>query len=410
MAERLISYGEALELIHRRVTPVAPKRIALPDLPGTTLAEDVIAHEDSPPFDNSAMDGYAVLAADVTQASSGTPAVLRVVEEIFAGPLLPLKELQPGWAAKIMTGAPIPRGADAVVMVESSKEENGQVSIFSSAGPGQNIRARGSELKKGDSLLRAGSKIGSAEIGLLALQGILEASARENPRVALMTSGDELIDPEELPRGGQVRNANTYTLSAELKTWGCPVIDLGIAPDEPSAIRSRLERGLQEAPVLITTGGVSAGEKDYLPRILHEMGAEIVFHKAGIKPGKPVLFALWKDRSLFALPGNVVSVLTTFHLFVKPALRRLVGRDPWNNPVWYVRLASSMSNAGGRTQFVRCRLSHSPAGLPIAIPTGQQGSGMLSSMRGADGFAVIPADVSAVDEFEVLEFIPLRWD
>lgn len=410
MAERLINYREALEYIRQRVVPAAPQRIALRNLPGMTLAEDIIARADSPPFDNSAMDGYAVRTADVHHASPETPAVLRVVEEIFAGPSLPQSELQPGWAAKIMTGAPIPRGADAVVMVEETKLKNRQVSIFSSARPGQNIRTRGSEMKKGDSLLPAGSKMGSAEIGLLALQGIREAPARENPLVALMTTGDELVDPEETPQGGQVRNANTYTLSAELQAWGCPVINLGIAKDEPAAIRTRLEKGLQEAEVMVTSGGVSAGEKDYLPRILEEMGAEIVFHKVSIKPGKPVLFAVWKDRYLFALPGNVVSVLTTFHLFVKPALRRRVGREPWKNPAWYVRLATPMSNPGGRTQFVRCRLSHSPSGLPIAIPTGQQGSGMLSSMRGAEGFAVIPADVSAVDEFGVLEFIPLRWD
>ncbi|NPU97317.1 MAG: molybdopterin molybdotransferase MoeA [Candidatus Omnitrophica bacterium] len=410
MTRRLINYSEAMEFIQTCIAPVAPRRIPWRDSQGTTLAEDIIAREDSPPFDNSAMDGYAVRSEDLDKVIPGKPAELRVVEEIFAGPFLPRREIHPGEAAKIMTGAPIPPGADAVVMVEETKEDDGQVSIFSSARPGQNIRARGSELKKGDSLLPAGIKIGSAEIGLLALHGIREILVRQNPRVALMTSGDELIHPEEKPLGGQVRNANTYTLSAELKAWGCPVIDLGIAKDDPAVIRGMLEKGFQEAGMMITSGGISAGEKDFLPRILQEMGVEIVFHKVAIKPGKPVLFAVWNGRYVFALPGNVVSVLTTFHLFVKPALRRLVGRDPWKNPVWYVRLATPMDNPGGRTHFVRCRLSHSPSGLPIAIPTGPQGSGMLSSLRGAEGFAVIPADVSTVAEFGILEFIPLRWD
>lgn len=403
----LLPYSHALELIAHAVQPLEVVRISWREVLGLTLAEDVRAQEPYPPFDNSAVDGYAVHAEDIQAASLDLPIALPVLEAVYAGKDVPQHDLPRGHTTQVMTGAPVPQGADAVVMVEDTQRQDDRVLIHRAVPSGANIRRKAEEMKAGEMLLNHSQPIGSAEWGLLAQQGILEVAVRRNPTVAVIATGDELVDPEESPTGGQLRNTNGYTLYAELKRHGCPVIDLGIGRDDRQQLRALIQRGTAEADVLLTSGGVSAGEKDYLPGLLAEMGMERIFHKVAVKPGKPLLFGKIGRCLVFGLPGNVVSVLSSFHLFVKPALRLLAGRTEWKNPVWYARMGQAMRNPGGRTNFVRCRLSHSPTGLPIAFPTGQQGSGMLTSMRGADGFAVIPADLEEIGEFDEVEFMPL---
>lgn len=407
MSLPLLTYAQALEKIRENISPLPAVDVHWRELLGLTLAEDLHARESYPPFDNSAVDGYAVRVEDLFAASPDLPIALPVQEEVFAGKNLPLHPMRSGFAVRIMTGAPIPDGADGVVMVEDTHREGDCVFISRSLPRGANIRRKGEEITQGSVLLSAGTFVGGVEQGLLALQGILSAPARPNPLVAILATGDELVEPEEPAEGGQIRNTNTYTLTAELSRCGCEIINLGIGRDDKEALHLLLEQGLEEADVLLTTGGVSAGEKDYVPALLAELGMERIFHKVAVKPGKPLLFGKRGDVAIFGLPGNVVSVMSSFHLFVKPALRLLAGRAEWRNPVWYARMGKAMNNPGGRTNFIRCALSHSPTGLPIAFPTGQQGSGMLTSMRGADGFAVIPSDLEQIEEFAVVEFVPI---
>jgi molybdopterin molybdotransferase len=375
MNNLLVTYHEALDMIEARTGALPPRTLNWREAQGMTLAEDVHAREPYPPFTNSAMDGYAVRAEDTFAASPDLPVALLVQEEIFAGKAVPRKALHPGYATQIMTGAPVPEGADAVVMVERTRRKDDRVLIFQSARAGENIREKGEELTQGELILFAGEPLGSVELGILAQQGILQVKAIPRPTVAILSTGDEIVEPEEATTGGQIRNTNQYTLGAELKRFGCTTVPLGIAGDDRNQLRKKIEEGLNAADVLLTSGGVSAGEKDYLPSLLTEMGMKTIFHKVSIKPGKPLLFGKIQNKIIFGLPGNVVSVLASFHLFVKPALRRMAGMERWKNPTWYVRYGEPFTNKSGRTNFIRCTLKHSPNGLPIAFPTGRQGSG-----------------------------------
>lgn len=407
MNDTLLSYREALEKIRGAIRPLPAQTVSWRDSLYCVTASSVKAAEDSPPFDNSAVDGYAVRAADVAGADEDNPAALRVVEEIFAGPAMPAATVRPGEAARIMTGAPLPDGADAVVMTERARRENGRVLLFASAAAGENIRPRGEEIRRGDPLLSKGTRICAAVRGLLASQGILELPVRRPPRAAVLATGDEIVEPEEKSAPAQIRNANGYTLAAELERMGCPVVSLGIGPDDPGALKRLLTDGFDRADMLIASGGVSAGGKDYLPGILAELGMETVFRKVAVKPGKPLLFGICGGKPVFGLPGNPVSTLVTHHLFVKPAIRLMTGRSDWENPVWYARAGEPMRNPGNRANFIRCEMRHTPTGMPIVFQTANQGSGMLTSMAGAHGFAVIPADVDEIGDYHVLEFIPL---
>lgn len=404
-----ISYNQALELIGEHIRPL-PTHQTVPwrQCLNTTLAKDLYSSEDIPLFDNSAVDGYAVLAEDTMNASKDHPVQLTLIEEIFAGPYSPQNEVVSGAAAKIMTGAPVPKGANAVVMIEQTQAQNQSVFVFSSVKIGQHIRKKGEELAAGSLLLDEGTFIGPVEYGWLGMQGIREVCVRPFPSIAVLTSGDELVEPEEPVQLGQVRNINTYTLCAELNRFGCQATNLGIVRDNPEQIESMLKNAIANTQFLITTGGVSAGEKDFLPGILKKLGAEIIFHKVMVKPGKPLLFAKLNNCYIFALPGNVVSSFTSLHLFVKPAIRLMAGQRKWRNQPSYVRLSRRLQKTDNRTEFVRCRIAYSPTEIPIAIPFDKQGSGMISSMLNANGFAVIPADVQIVEEFDVLEFISLK--
>ncbi len=404
----LLTYQESLRVIENTVKPLPSLEISWREALGCTLAEDIRAVENVPAYDNSAMDGFAVQAKDTESANEENPVRLKVVEEIFADKFYPQLRVEAGCAAKIMTGAPVPKGADAVVMVEKTRSDGQSVELFQPVSKGENIRIEAEEIRRNTIILPKGMRIGSAEKGLLASQGIVNVPVRTNPTVAVLPTGNELVEPEEKTESAQIRNVNAYTLEAELNAFGYGTVFLGIGKDDKEQLRELIQKGLLEADVLLTSGGVSVGEKDYLPALLQEMEMNILFHKVAVKPGKPLLFAEKAGTYVFGLPGNVVSTMAAYHLFVKPALRLLCGRTDWKNPSWFCRAGAEWKNPGGRTNFIRCSLHHSPTGLPIAIHTGKQGSGMLSSMVAADGFMVIPADIDFVQEHHVLEFIPTR--
>lgn len=408
MSKLPLPYRDALSLIESVVKPLPVWDVSWRNLAGCTLAEDIHATEDVPLYDNAAMDGFAVQAQDTECATDHSPVSLQIIENIYADPFFPQFEISSGQCSKIMTGAPVPKGADAVIMVEKTKSNGQSADIFFAVHKGDNIRKKAEEIRKGRVMLPKGMRIGSAEFGLIASQGISSVRARNNPTVAVMPTGNELVEPDEKTEAAQIRNVNGYTLGCELASMGCKIIQLGIGKDDPDGLKQQITGGLKKADVLLTSGGVSMGDKDFLPAVIEELGMNIHFHKVAIKPGKPLLFAEWNGKYVFGLPGNIVSTLASFHLFVKPALRLLSGREDWKNPVHYARAGVALKNPGNRMNFIRCFLSHTPTGLPLALPTGKQGSGMLSSMVGAEGFLVIPADVDTVGEHQVAEFIPIQ--
>lgn len=404
----MIRYQEALQTIQSVIKPLPVHEVSWREAYSLTLAKDIRALEPVPLYDNSAMDGFAVQAEDTKGASESNPVALHIIENIYAGPFFPQSTLQSGQAAKIMTGAPIPKGADAVVMIEKTRLNGQSIEIMLPVSRGENIRAEAEEITRGSVILPKGMRISSAELGLLASQGIQTVPVHQNPIVAVLPTGNELVEPDEKTEAAQIRNVNGYTLQSELSSFGCGAFQLGIGRDDPEALKELIQAGLEQADVLLTSGGVSMGDKDFLPAVLQEIGITIHFHKVSVKPGKPLLFGDRDGKYVFGLPGNVVSTMASYHLFVKPALRLLAGRIDWRNPSWYVRVGLPLQNPGNQMNFIRCYLNHSPNGLPIAFPTGKQGSGMMSSMVAADGFMVIPADVVSVEEHQVVEFIPMR--
>jgi molybdopterin molybdotransferase len=318
--EPLLAVADAQEAIFRRVRPLPPEPTPLSGALGRVLADDVASDLDMPPFDKAMMDGYAVRTADLAAG----PAVLSVVEEITAGKT-PTVALGAGKASRIMTGAPVPAGADAVVMIERCEATgNDQVRVPGPVAAGTNVSVRGRELTAGETVVRAGSLLRPQEIGLLALVGRPSVLAHAAPDVAVLSTGDELVGVEAKPGPGQIRNSNGPMLLAQVANAGGRPRDLGIVKDDVDHLRTAITDGLRSA-VLMLSGGVSAGKLDLVPDVLRGLGVEAHFHKIRMKPGKPLFFGTRGETLVFGLPGNPVSSFVCFELFVRPALRRLRG-------------------------------------------------------------------------------------
>lgn len=414
----MLTVVEALKAVLERAGPLPPRRNTLRDALGCVLAEEVVAEGDLPPFDKALVDGYAVRAADL----GGSETVLRVGEEIPAG-RTPSRPLAPGEAALIMTGAPLPPGADAVVMIEQTRSRpDGWVSI--EAGPvisGQNRLPRGREMRAGDVLLRPGEVLHAARIGLLASVGRTEPLVVPRPRIAIVPTGDELVEPGREPGPGQIRNSNGPLLEALARTCAAEAETMPIAPDEPRELREALRRGLA-ADVLVITGGVSAGNRDLVPEALEALEVGRVFHKIRLKPGKPLWFGVGPARPdgapgtlVFGLPGNPVSGVVGFLLFVRPALEALRGRDPTpdREGIGPYRLASAFEHRGDRPTYHPSRVvadADAPAGDRRGVrvqPLDWAGSADLRTVAQADGFAIFPAGDRSFAAGEAIGFLPL---
>jgi molybdopterin molybdotransferase len=323
-----VAAAQALVLRHARVQPPEVTALTAAAL-GLVLAEDVVSDLDMPPYDKAMMDGYAVRAADLADGRG----VLTVVEEITAG-RTPREAVGPGQASRIMTGAPVPSGADAVVMVERTQMLDDRRVQVDDRPPrsGQNILTRAKEMSAGERVLSAGTVLRPQELGLLATVGRTTVRAYPHPAVAILTTGDEVVDASQVPGPGQIRNSNGPMLAAQVARAGGVPQSLGIAPDRVDGLRERIGEGLRHA-VLVLSGGVSAGKLDLVPGVLAELGVQAHVHKVEMKPGKPMFFGTRGDTLVFGLPGNPVSSLVCFELFVRPALRRLLGHaDP--GPMW----------------------------------------------------------------------------
>jgi molybdenum cofactor synthesis domain-containing protein len=347
----MITVDQALEIVLSRVEPLGIETIQLDEAHGRVLAEDIIADMDLPPFDRARMDGYALRAADAGQA----PATLNVIGEIAAGAAFD-GELQPGEAIKIFTGAPVPRGADAVQKVEVTESDGTQVIIKEAVKPGQFITPRASEISEQAVVARAGRTVAAAEMAVLASFGYAKLQAYRRPRVAVLSTGSELVEVSAKPSAAQIRNSNSYSIAAYAERAGASVANLGTVIDTPEATRDALVRAFADRDVVITSGGVSMGDYDLVKATLKELDAEIYFDKVSIRPGKPTVFARRGDVWFFGLPGNPVSTSVTFNVFARTALRKLQGdREPLL-PAIYAECASPIKDASSRRSFLPARL------------------------------------------------------
>jgi molybdenum cofactor synthesis domain-containing protein len=374
-----IPVDDALALVLAAVGPLAPVRSGLDEAADLALAEDVRARAPMPPFAASAKDGYAVVAAD----GGGWR---EVVGEATAG-AAPDFVVHPGTAARITTGAPLPAGADAVVMVELTREADGRVLIERSVAPGADVRPVGQDYAAGEVLLPAGAELGPAELGVLASVGATAVPVHPRPRVAVFSTGDELVSPETMPQPGQIRDSNRLALATAARAAGAEVIGTGTIRDQAEEVE-QLAEAIQAADAVITSGGVSMGHLDLVKPWLERHG-EVRFGRVRTKPGKPMTFAVVGGTPVFALPGFPVSSLVCFELFVRPALRRLAGRRELLRPIWPVRAGHELHHAADREEFQRAVVQLED-GTAVARTTGFQGSGRLLSLAGANALLRLP--------------------
>ena len=382
----MIPVEEALEIVLREAPALPHEEVALDDALSRVLAGDVVSDLDLPPFDRAAMDGYALRAEDV----AGAPAALDVVGEVRAGQW-PDLTVGPGQAARIMTGAPVPPGADSVQQVEKTRPlDEFRVTILSAVAPGANVALRGSEVRAGDVVLARGRAIDPAAIAVLASAGKARVAVARRPLVALLVTGDEIVDVSATPAPGQIRNSNGPAVAAQARLAGATVRLLGVAPDRQDAIAEALRAGLA-ADVLVVSGGVSAGDYDLVEPALLELGATFLFTKVAVKPGAPLVFGRRGATLVFGLPGNPVSAQVTFDLFVRPALLKMQGATVVSRPRVRVELLAGVKNRSGRKSHVPARVRFE-GGRLVARPLRSMGSGDLAAHARANALVVIEAD------------------
>jgi molybdopterin molybdotransferase len=388
-----LSVTNAQACILESVKLLAAESVGLEQSLGRVLAEDVRANRDLPPYDVSAMDGYAVRSADL----ANIPATLAVIEDIKAGDL-PAKIVQAGQCARIMTGAPVPQGADAVIRVEDTlASTDNLVQINVAVKPGNDIRMQGEGMRDGDVVLTAGTAITPGVIGVLATVKQAQVQVYRRPRVAILSTGNELEDIDDPVNPNKIPNSNSYALMAQVQALGIEPDLLGIARDDPAELEEYLQRGLR-FDVLLVSGGTSVGVHDYVRPTVEALGVQMKFWRVAMKPGHPVAFGVLQRKVnatpkafVFGLPGNPVSSMVCFEQFVAPALRRMMGHQRLFRRTITARLTHSVKHRPGRTEFVRVTLAKEEGGYYSATSTGAQGSGMLLSMARADGLLVIPA-------------------
>ena len=384
----MLTVEEALEAILSRIGPLAVERVDVLSALGRVLAEPVVSPSTIPPWPNSSMDGYAVRAHDTGRA----PVELAVVGRIIAGSM-PSRPLRAGETMRIFTGAPLPEGADAVVPQEDVAADNGRITVTASVSSGAYVRPAGEDVRAGDLVVEPRGSIGAAEVGLLATLGYSQVRVFRRPRVAILSTGNELADLGTEPGPGQIPNTNTYSLMAQVIEAGAEPINLGVAPDQLDAITERVRWGFDAADVLVTSAGVSVGELDLVRDALERSGAELHLWKVSMRPGKPITFGTRGGRPVFGLPGNPVSAMVTFELFVRPALRRMAGARALDRPRITARALEKIDNPGSRRGYLRVTLTPEAQGFGARL-TGDQGSAILRSMVLADGLAVVAPDTT----------------
>lgn len=399
----------AVEKILAAVTPLPVERVTLTDAVGLVVAADIKSPLNLPPWDNSAMDGYAVRSNDL---SGEAPHELEIIEEIPAG-AFPQRKLGAGQCARIFTGAPVPRSAGGVIRQEdTTRLDDALVRVNDTRDAGRNIRREGEDVHRGDTVLQAGTQLGPAQLGMLASVAEFEPPVHRQPVVAFMGSGDEIADADErdaILDGRKIASSNSYTLMALIREAGAEPLNLGVAKDDPDDLRQRL-LAAKDADFVVTTAGISVGEHDLLHGVLQGLQVDQKFWRIRMRPGAPVGFGFigaLDGVPWIGLPGNPVSAMVTFELFVRPAIRTMLGHPLPYRGVTEVTLAEPLALGPPLRHFLRVKLSHGPAGLTARL-TGAQGSGILSSMMHADALAIVAEDRPRVESGERLDAIILN--
>lgn len=393
------------------IRPLSAEEVPLEQALGRVLARDVVSPIFLPPFDNASMDGFAVRGEDVRGANAAQPVTLRVVGTIAAGSP-PTRAIGRGEAARIMTGAPVPPGADSVVRVEDSDRGADVVSIVNDRDALRNIRARGEDVRADQLVMRAGTALGAAHVGVLAAVGCGAVSVYRKPRVAILATGDELVSLDhfdQVLRGERIVSSNSYSLAAAVSAAGGVPVPLGIAIDEPSALAQRL-RGAEGCDLVLTSGGVSVGDFDYTRDVVTALGGTLSLWRVQMRPGAPLGFGMLFGAPWLGLPGNPVSALVTFELFGRPLIRMLAGHSRPHRRTIGVTLAEPVHLGAPLTHFLRVTLRSGDAPAPSARLTGAQSSGMLTSMSSADALIIVPPEPLDVPAGTALRALPLDGD
>lgn len=390
----MISVEQAINIIINEIDVIGWERLPITLSLDRVLAEDIITARDNPLWDNSAMDGYAVKAIDTKGASKDNPKILNIIEDLPAG-YVAVNCLKDGEAIRIMTGAPIPDGADAVVMVEDTeksgvKGQGATVKIFKEAGSGDNIRRQGEDFKRGDLLIKKGMVIRHIEIGVMAAVGRSFVNVHQKPKIAVVATGDELIEVDEAVEKGKIGNSNSYILSAQIKACGAEPVYIGIARDRKEDLKEKLKMA-SRSDCIVSSGGVSVGDFDLVKEVLREMGSEMRFWKVAMKPGKPLAFGVINGKPCFGLPGNPISSLVAFEQFVRPAILKMMGRTNIYRRTLTAVLAKDIKKKADRTHFVRGILKIDDSRY-YAEPLERQGSGMLASFVFSNCLIILPKE------------------
>ena len=407
----MIKVDEALKVILNVVKQLESEKIPLIKGLGRVLSEDIHAGSDIPGFDNSAMDGYAIRFSDTINASKPKPKTLEVICDIKAGdePKASLKENQ---AARIMTGAIIPKGSDSVIMVEDTEKcptsevakgdfrsrtgQKGYVKIFKEVKSGENIRKKGEDIKKGELVIPGGKELSSAHIGILASLGMSRINVCRKPKVAILATGDEVIEIDEELTPGKLRNSNTYTLYSQVLKCGAIPKNLGIAKDKPQELEKKIREGL-DCDIILTSGGVSVGDYDLVKYILAKMGTNIKFWQVAMRPGKPLVFGTIKNKLIFGLPGNPVSSMISFEVFVRPAILHMMGQIHEERKEIDAVLEEGITKKKGLRYFLRA-YTHWKDGVYLTRTTGPQGSAILKSMALANSLIILPEEEEKIEK------------
>jgi molybdopterin molybdotransferase len=403
----MISVEEALERILSEIHPLLPTQIPLAEATGLVLAEDVVAREDIPPFANSAMDGFALRSQD-SQPREGQPPRLRVTGGVAAGYVAD-HSVEEGTAMRIMTGAPVPPGADAVIQIELTRYDGPQsswVEILQPVAPGNNIRPAGEDMRNGQTILRQGTEIGPWEVGILATLGLAMVPVIRRPQVAILGTGDEVIDIDQPLKPGKIRNSNSYLLEAATARAGARPVRLGVARDTVESLREKFAQALS-SDLIITSGGVSVGDFDLVKNIMAEQG-EINFWRINMRPGKPVAFGHIGRTPLLGLPGNPVSAAVTFELFGRPVLRKMLGHTRLQRPQVEVIVEDGVADKAMRRHYVRAHVQWRD-GRFVARTTGNQGSHIMTSLIQANALIIVPEGGVEIPPGGTAQAMMLDW-
>jgi molybdenum cofactor synthesis domain-containing protein len=402
MFRRLMTFDEAKKIAAEQLKPTAlnAEEIPLLDAYNRVLKENVISTLDIPPFNRSTVDGFAVKAEDTFDAEENQPAKLTIRGTVNIGEP-PKIRIGKGEAAEIVTGAPIPEGADAVVMVEDTDKEAAELRVYRAVTKDGNVMKRGTDIKKGETALKAGQVLGASEIGVLAALGLTRATVFKVPVVAVLSTGGEITDPGKPLPAGKIYDINAYSLSTAVRESGGKPVYLGVVPDDKVLLRKALEHALASADMVLTSGGVSVGPHDLTPQMVDSLGEPgVLVSGVAVKPGKPTTIALIGKKPVFALPGHPTSALLIFHLFARPVIQLMAGRPAAEAKTVKALAAKRMFQAKGRRTFVMVRLKRENADRLVAEPVETGASGAITTLAKADGFVEIPANQQFVDADE----------